>query len=143
MEYSLLPSILSGTRIPQNEADGSFSDMESLLKNPVFITVSEVGQYSFCPLAWYRERQGQILSQAEALRKINELRAKKFLSPEEKVELRYLLDLLEAYELLNKGLQHHSRISWKTRFLFYLENLIWISIGVGFILLTFLLWRGL
>lgn len=117
--------------------------MESLLKNPVFITVSEVGQYSFCPLAWYQERQGQILSQEEALRKINQLRTKKFLSPEEKVELRYLLDLLEAYQLLNKGLQHHSHISWKTRFLLYLEKLIWISTGTGFILLAFLLWRVL
>jgi hypothetical protein len=125
----------------EQQSKVSFSGMESSLKNPVFITASEVGQYSFCPLAWYQERQGQTLSQEEVLRKIKELRTKKLLSPEEKVELRYLLDLLEAYRFLNQGLQHHHRISWKTRFLLYLEKLIWISVGVGSILLAFLLWR--
>jgi len=111
------------------------------VKNPVFITASEVGQYCFCPVAWHRERQGAIPSREEALVRMGILRAKKFLSPEEKAELQALLDLLEAYDLLEEGLRHHARVSRKTALLGYLQLLIWISTITGLILLTVLFWR--
>lgn len=117
--------------------------MKNPSKGPVFITASEVGQYCFCPVAWYQQRQGQLLTPEEVLARTKALQTKKFLSSEEKVELRYLLDLLEAYDQLNKGLQHHSRISGKIKSLKSLQNLIWISTILGVIFLAFLLGRTL
>jgi hypothetical protein len=115
--------------------------MKNPLKNSNFITASEVGQYGFCPIAWYHERQGRVFTREEVQARVKTLRARKFLSLGEKNELQYLLDLLEAYSLFDKGIQHHREISEKTRLLRSLQHLIGLFLGIGILLLSFLLSR--